>query len=239
MSHLVDVAQPPRPPRLGGGFGRAFTVGRLAGADRVAGLDVAARAPVVLGFARVVLGRARDTVGLDRVTGALRVVGTLRVTGALRVVGTLRVTGALRVARALRVTGALRGGEERVADPRRGCEARGRARVGLRRPLGLATRVREPDAAAGARVVFVRELGRDVLVRPDVMPRAVDEDGLRCKVGRDGVAEREVVERPALGRAFEDCTGRRLETPGLDVDDGGVAAVDRRGTALRGAALGA
>ena len=203
------------------------------------------------------LGRARDTVGLDRVTGALRVVGTLRVTGALRVVGTLRVTGALRVARALRVTGALRvaralrgagaprvtgalrGGEERVADPRRGCEARGRARVGLRRPLGLATRVREPDAAAGARVVFVRELGRDVLVRPDVMPRAVDEDGLRCKVGRDGVAEREVVERPALGRAFEDCTGRRLETPGLDVDDGGVAAVDRRGTALRGAALGA
>ena len=123
--HDPYYTQPPRPPRLGGGFGRALTVGRLDGAERVAGLDVVGRARLVVGLARVVLGRARCTVGLGRADGELRVAGALRVGVALRVARALRVGGALRVA------GALRVGEARVADGRRGCWAR----------------VRDPDAA--------------------------------------------------------------------------------------------
>lgn len=81
---LLCAVYPPRPRRLGGGFGRVLIVGRLAGAARVLGLDIVGRAPLAAGLARVVIGRDRDTVGLDQADGERRVTGALRVTGARR-----------------------------------------------------------------------------------------------------------------------------------------------------------
>ncbi|MCH2468818.1 MAG: hypothetical protein MK486_02255 [Gemmatimonadetes bacterium] len=59
-------------------------------------------------------------------------------------------------------------------------------------------------------------------MRPDVAPRVVLAAGLRCSVGRDGVANRGLAERLVPGRAFAGCSARRLEVPGLEVAARGV-----------------
>jgi hypothetical protein len=77
----------PPPRRFGGGLGLACAGGRLAGAERVAGLASVGRAPLVVGRARVVVvvvGREGEALGRGRLDGALHPTGALRVTGDRR-----------------------------------------------------------------------------------------------------------------------------------------------------------